>query len=148
MFQIDALREDDVLVEGDEFAEHVRRQPVGKDRVRRAVAFEDAVGHEPIRACPPPLTSSAVLPKASASALGEHVRHQDVVVPAERVERLSKRDEVTRDEPRALMDQLVEGVLAVGSRFTPIDWARSRRRPWSPSSVTCLPLLSIVNCCR
>ena len=44
-----ALREDGVLVEGDELAEHFRREPLGEDRVRRAVAFENPVRHEPIR---------------------------------------------------------------------------------------------------
>src|SRR5271169_5782607 len=40
---------------------------------------------------------------------------------AERIERLSERDEVTGDQPGALMDQLIEGVLAIGSRLAPVD---------------------------
>ena len=44
-------------------------------------------------------------------------------MPAQRIERLRERDEVARDEPRALMDQLIERVLAVGSRLAPIDGA-------------------------
>ena len=40
---------------------------------------------------------------------------------AERVERLAERDEVARNEPRALVDQLIEGVLAVGARFSPVN---------------------------
>ena len=63
-----ALREDAVLVERDEAAERGRREPVREDRVRRAVALEDAVRHELRRARPRPSTSSAVLPNASASA--------------------------------------------------------------------------------
>src|SRR5262245_19682481 len=39
------------------------------------------------------------------------------------MERLDKGDEVTRDEPGALMDQLVEGVLPIGARLTPVDRA-------------------------
>ena len=34
---------------------------------------------------------------------------------------MGERDEVTRDEPRALVNQLVEGVLAVGARFAPVN---------------------------
>ena len=36
---------------------------------------------------------------------------------------LGEPDEVGRDQPGALMDQLVEGVLAVGSRLAPEDFA-------------------------
>ena len=62
-----ALGEDAVLVERDQLAERFRRQPVGQDRVRRTVALEDAVRHEPV-GVPSALTCSGVLPKASASA--------------------------------------------------------------------------------
>src|SRR5262245_46680274 len=41
----------------------------------------------------------------------------------QRIERLRECDEVARDQPRALMDQLVERVLSIGSRFSPIDGA-------------------------
>src|SRR5438309_8982274 len=44
-----ALSEDRVLIEGDELAERVWGEPLGEDRVRRAIAFEDEVGHKPIR---------------------------------------------------------------------------------------------------
>src|SRR3954471_17416305 len=40
---------------------------------------------------------------------------------AQRVQRFSERDEVTRDQPGPLVDELIERVLAVGSRFTPIN---------------------------
>src|SRR5262245_24087907 len=45
----DALGEDGMLVESDELAKRIRCEPLGEDRVRRAVACEDSVGHEPIR---------------------------------------------------------------------------------------------------
>src|SRR5262244_2315750 len=38
-----------------------------------------------------------------------------------RIERLTKGDEVARNEPRSLMDHLIERVLAVGSRLTEVD---------------------------
>ena len=44
-------------------------------------------------------------------------------MPAERIQRLRERDEVARNEPRALMDQLVERMLAVGAGFAPVDRA-------------------------
>src|SRR5262249_27837092 len=56
-------------------------------------------------------------------SLGEHIREQDVVMPAERIERVVERDEVTGNESRALMDQLIKGMLTVGSRLTPINRA-------------------------
>src|SRR5271165_4639529 len=43
------------------------------------------------------------------------------MVPAQRVERLDEPDEVTGNQPRPLMNHLIERVLAVGSRFAPID---------------------------
>src|SRR5439155_22588171 len=43
------------------------------------------------------------------------------MVPAKRVERFYERDEVTGDQRGPLMNQLVEGVLAVGSRLAPVD---------------------------
>src|SRR5262249_51454029 len=43
------------------------------------------------------------------------------MVPAERIERLTKSDEITWDQPRSLVDQLVKGMLTVGSRLAPID---------------------------
>ena len=40
---------------------------------------------------------------------------------AERIERLPESDKVARDQPGALMDQLIERMLAVGPRFAPVD---------------------------
>ena len=89
MFQIDALREDAVLVERDQLAEHRRRQPLGEDRVRRPVALEDAVRHQPVRrALGPHLLGR--LAERQRLGLGEHVGHQHVVVSAERVQRLRR----------------------------------------------------------
>ena len=50
-------------------------------------------------------------------------------MPAERVERLGEADEVAGDQPRALVDQLIEGMLAVGAGLAPIDRARVVDRP-------------------
>ncbi|AUS50021.1 hypothetical protein CAB90_01069 [Mycobacterium tuberculosis] len=60
--------------------------------------------------------------------LGEEVAHQQIMHAAgalggrQVVEGLSKADEIGWHQPGALVQQLVEGVLAVGSRFTPKDF--------------------------
>src|SRR5262252_1675093 len=38
-----------------------------------------------------------------------------------RIQSFNKRDEVTGNDPGALMDQLVERVLTIGPRLTPVD---------------------------
>src|ERR1700739_1509770 len=43
---------------------------------------------------------------------------------AKRIKRLREGDKVTRNEPRTLMDQLIERVLTVGARLAPKDRAR------------------------
>src|SRR5215468_12545796 len=43
------------------------------------------------------------------------------MVPAEPIERLTEGDEITWDQPRSLVDQLVKRMLTVGSRLAPID---------------------------
>src|SRR6476620_4023867 len=45
----DALRENGVLVERDELAEHFRREPFGKNHVRWAIALEHSMRRQPIR---------------------------------------------------------------------------------------------------
>src|ERR1700722_15312617 len=50
---------------------------------------------------------------------------------AEWIERLREPDEIAGNEPRALMNQLIEGMLAVGSRLPPVDRARVVRHALS-----------------
>ncbi len=141
-----ALHEDAVLVEGDERAERVWRQLLGQEDVRRAVPLEDPMRHDRLgRSLRAYLLVG--LPERKRLGLGEHVRHEDVVVVAERVERLREADEVDRDELRPLVDQLVEAVLAVRPGLAPEDRARLVVDA-RPSSVTCFPFDSIVSCWR
>ena len=114
------LREHDVLVERHELAEGGRRQLRGKDGRARPVAghhlVRDGLGR---RAVGGDLLGRP--PEGENRALREAVRHQQVVLIADLVIRLGESDEVRRDEPRALMEQLIEGMLAVGARFAPED---------------------------
>ena len=68
-------------------------------------------------------------------------------MPAERRKRVTEGDKVAGNKAGPLMDQLIERMLPVRPRFTPIDRA-SIGGYLLPSSVTCFPLLSIVNCWR
>ncbi len=114
------LGEDAVLVEGDQGAERERVEPLGEDRVGGAVALHHPVRHDLLRR---PLGPHLLrrLAEGERLALREDVRHQEVVVVAERVVAPHEADEVAGDQPRPLVDQLVEGVLAVGSRLAPED---------------------------
>ena len=111
-----------MFVKGDQFAEDFRGELIGEDSIRRAVALEHAVGYEPVRR-PFGLDLLGCLPERQRLRLSEDVRQEHVVMAAERVQRLAKGDKVTRDEPGPLVDQLVEGVLPVGSRFAPVNRA-------------------------
>ena len=69
----------------------------------------------------------AGLAERQGLGLGEEVRQEQLVhvrVPvAQRPRRVRKRDEVSGDHAGALVDQLVEGVLAVGTGLAPEDLA-------------------------
>src|SRR5262249_4926262 len=119
----DALSEDAMFVERDELAQRLGCEPVGKDRVRWPVALEDAVWHEPVwRAFR--LNLLGCLAKRQRLRLGEDVGQHHVVVPAQWCEGVSKGDEITRNQPRALVNQLVKRMLAVGAWLAPVDRAR------------------------
>src|SRR5258708_40210345 len=61
--------------------------------------------------------------KGQGLSLGQQIGHQQVVVIAEGIERLAEANEVAGDQPGALVNELVEGVLAVGAGLTPDDRA-------------------------
>src|SRR5215469_11797698 len=59
-------------------------------------------------------------------ALRKNIGEQHVVMPAERVQRLCKGNEVAGNQARTLVNELIERVLAVGAGLAPIDgpgWA-------------------------
>ena len=116
----DALGEDAHFVEGDEAAEDEWCEFFGKDDIGWAVAFEDAVWGE----CGGGAFGfdfGEGFSESEGLGLREDIRHEEVVVTADRIEGLGEGDEVAGDEAGALVDELVEAVLAVGAGFAPID---------------------------
>src|SRR5262249_14628834 len=90
------------------------------DGVGGPIAFEPPMRDEPIgRAFG--LDLLARFSEGERLSLCKYVRQQHIVMPAELVERLCEGDEVAGNEPGALMDQLIERVLAIGSGLAPVD---------------------------
>src|SRR5262245_52023166 len=114
------LRENGVFVKGDEFAEDFRGESLREDRIRWTVALEYTGGYERIR-CSFRLDILRRFAEGQCLSLCEHVGHEHVMVPAKRIERLTEADEITWDQPRSLMNQLVKRMLTVGSRLAPIN---------------------------
>ena len=115
-----ALGKDRVFIQRHQLTQNRGRQHLRQDRVRRPVALKDLVRDQ--------LGSHALglhllggLAEGQRLGLGKHVGHQHVVMASERIQRLGKADEVTWNQPRTLMDQLVERVLAVGAGLAPVD---------------------------
>ena len=61
------------------------------------------------------------LAKSQRFGLSKHIGHEQIVMSTNRVERIAKRDEVARDQPRTLMDQLVKRMLAIGAWLAPVN---------------------------
>ncbi|MCY1504753.1 hypothetical protein D9M68_389350 [compost metagenome] len=120
-----------MLVERDQTAERERVELVVNDRQRRAVAGEDAVrrdlvsldvGHAlggELR-----LRLSQGTPLHQRLGLRQAIGNQQFVLVAQVLFMAVCRDhELGRDDVRALVDELVEGVLAIGAGFAPDDRA-------------------------
>src|SRR5579872_3071211 len=111
-----ALREDAVLIERHKLAQRLWREPLGQNRARRAIAFKDTMRHQRVRR-PFRLHLLRRLAEGQRLRLREETGHQEVVVRAERIQRLVEADEVGGNQLRSLMDELIERVLAVGARL-------------------------------
>ncbi len=126
-----ALRENLVFVHGDEGAKAFRAHVVHHDRVRRLVAFEYLVRSEECdfffglaSGAEFFLSLGESLAVHQSFRLGEEVGKQLLVVIANLVVAVGRGDEVARNHLGALVDELVEGMLAVGTRFAPEDRTR------------------------
>jgi len=113
-----ALREYRVFIKRDQLAERFRRQTVREDRVRWPITFENPVRDDRIRRALR-LDLFACLAERQRFSLREDIRHQDVVMLTQRIQRMAERDEVARNEPGPLVNKLIERVLAVCARFGP-----------------------------
>src|ERR1039458_8089734 len=115
-----ALREYAVLVKRDQLAEHFRREPIGENDIGRTIAFKNAMWHKPVRRA---FGFDFLRSFAKGQRLGlrKNIRQENVVVTSQRSERVRERNEVTGNQLRALMNQLIERVLAVGAGFAPIN---------------------------
>src|SRR3984885_1550502 len=86
------------------------------------VSFEQPMWHKPIgRALRPDLIRG--LAKSQRLRLREYIGNQHVVMSAQRVERPGESDEIAGYETRTLMHQLIERMLAVGTRLSPKNWS-------------------------
>ncbi|OEI67192.1 hypothetical protein Cus16_3201 [Curtobacterium sp. ER1/6] len=129
-----------MLVERDELAEHARRELRREDRRRRLVAREGAGRDDPLVGGALGADLVGGLAERERLRLREEVREEEGVdvlawlhglpvagLVLQRTSGLRDRDEVRGDEPRALVDELVERVLAVRARLAPEDLARVGR---------------------
>src|SRR6185295_12174592 len=91
-----------------------------KQGIRWSIAFEQAMRHEPVRRCFR-LDLLGGLAEGQCLGLSKDVSEQYIMVPSERIKSARERDEIAGDEHRALMDQLIKGVLAIGPGFAPVD---------------------------
>src|SRR6266550_3370155 len=64
------------------------------------------------------------LAESKRFSLREDIGQENIVMPAERRKCVTEGDKITRDKTRALVDQLIERMLPVRARFTPIDRTR------------------------
>ena len=118
-----------MLIQRDQLTQHRRRQPGGQDRGRRLIAGHHLVRHHTRRSV---FGGDLLggLAERQHLGLGEEVAHQQVVHAARAiggrqvVGGLGEPDEIGRHQPGALVQQLIEGVLAVGARLTPEDLTR------------------------
>ena len=132
-----ALREDAVLVQRDQRAQDRGREFVGEDRVAGAIAWKTRCGSVASLARTRGLCSA----RTGWPSAGRADRRRGFRVSEEA-------DEVAGNDLGALVNQLVEGMLAVGAGFAPEDRSGLVGDSLPPRVVTRLPLLSMVSCCR
>ena len=152
-----ALDEDAVLVERDQPAERVGVELAVDEGHRRPVAGEDLVRGERARPprrhalapasalAPPPACGPSSAPRDCARQLASSRSWWSRQL---RLVAVGGDQELDRDDVGALVQQLEEGVLAVGARLAPDQRAGRRRRPACRRASTRLPFDSMSSCCR
>src|SRR5262249_11408775 len=126
----DALRKDLVLVERHQAAQCARRDLRYHNAVGGFIPCKELVGDQLLQrlaaqTCMRQFVAHLVFGLAlhQCLGLGEEVGKEDGVMMPDRVVSFYGGNEVARDKLRALMDELIEGVLPVGAWFTPDDGA-------------------------
>src|SRR5262245_62632120 len=112
-----------MFIKRNQLPQRLRRESFGKNGVRWPVAGEHAMGYKPGR-CFFAANLIRRFTEGQSLRLCEHIREEKIVMAPEWIQRLGKRDEVARNELRPLVNQLIEGMLAVRPRFAPIDRSR------------------------
>ena len=119
-----ALDKRDVLVQGDELAERERGQRVAEDRGRRTVALK-AAGRDDLLGRALGTNLVGRLTKGERLGLGQEVAQEQLVhvlaAVGRRVGGFGEGNEIGRNHHGALVQQLVEGMLAVGAGLAPED---------------------------
>src|SRR5581483_3049904 len=117
-----SLGEDTVLVQSHQSAERCRREPLGQDQVRRTISLENPVWYQP--------TGRAFsfhhvrgFAEGQGFGLGKNIRQQDVVMTSNWRQGAGESNEITGDQARALVNELVKRVLSVGPGFAPENGA-------------------------
>src|SRR5438128_4709021 len=118
-----ALGKDLVLIERDQATEGTRRNLRHQDAVAGPVPREELMGHQLLQC----FTAQAGMREFLAHfvlglalhqrfRLGEDIRQQNGVMLPDWIVGFNRGNEVARDEPGALVDQLIEGVLTIRAR--------------------------------
>lgn len=98
-----ALREHGVLVERDQLAENRWRKLLGQDGIRRAIALEHAMWHEPVRSAFR-FYLVGCFAKGQRLTLCKDVCEKHVVMLAKWIKRFAEGDEVAGYQSRPLVD--------------------------------------------
>jgi len=123
-----------VFVKGDKASEGLRVKTLDEEGIGGAVAREGLVGNQFLQG----LSLKAFLREFNSGlflgfafhqglSLSEKVGQKNVVMPPERIKRFNRGQKVAGDQLRSLMNQLIKGMLTVGARFPPDDWASAPR---------------------
>src|SRR5215469_9517708 len=137
-----SLRKNIVFIESNQFPEHVGRQFVSQNHIRRPIAVENAMRHQPIRGF---LGFHLVggLSESQRFCLRDDVGKQHIVMRTDGIQGFSKANKIARNQASSLMDELIKRMLTVCAGLAPVSCATAL-----PSSATCFPLLSMVSCWR